>query len=170
VHFLLSHSVKLRLNRPVKPARVCGESSLGRRSAAALRQILKPRACSIRIDSGFRRCLVQRYSGPGAGLAIPVNSSSQALSQIRPHRRGGISRPQARLSVSDHAIPGRGVPQDSNRRPCHDATRTAARFRRIPGLVQPPQKAPNRISMQGTTPLEGAFIVTRVSGRVYKYS
>ena len=34
-----------------------GESSLGGRSAAALRQILKPRTCLIRTDSGFRRCL-----------------------------------------------------------------------------------------------------------------
>jgi len=40
-----------------------GESSLlGGRFAAALRQLLKPKPCLIRMDIGFRRCLVLRVA------------------------------------------------------------------------------------------------------------
>jgi hypothetical protein len=62
-----------------------GESSLGGRFAAALRQILKPGTCLIRTDSGFRRCLVpwkrMRRIIPGRGIpprcvATPSNMSN----------------------------------------------------------------------------------------------
>ena len=80
---------KLRLKPPSNwPAGSNGESSLlGGRFAAGLRQLLKPTTCLIRMDIGFRRCLVEVASlvavtGVLMALTIQRNSEYQSVSGI----------------------------------------------------------------------------------------